>query len=165
MPYFESLLYFELETQHFKANYVGNNVSIENASAIRKKIEETFNFEHTQHAYENLMELNLSEVNCATQASETSSLCNELEFNTSNGQILKEKNLQNHLVECENDLETVSFKLNPNDGGDEQVDDLKEFLTNLANKVDAVDTRLKPLIFSSGSHDQMENNWYHLHRF
>ena len=117
--------------------------------------------------------MNLTAVNCELQAAENDSqgtkhFCTEFELDTSNG-LLNTKNLQNHLVECENDLETISFNLILNESDDEKSNGLNEFLSFLSDRISAFNTQLaavsKPLIpFDTGTTDQMKKNWYHLHR-
>ena len=92
--------------------------------------------------------------------------CPEFEADTSNGRLSK-KNLESHLIECENDLETLSFKLSPNTSFVERTKNLSDFLAFVHGKVDSLNAFFEaqsiPLIPFS-TIDEKNGTWYHLHR-
>ena len=91
--------------------------------------------------------------------------CPEFEAETSNGRLSK-KNIKSHFIECENDLETISFKLLPNTSDVERAKNLSDFLAFLNERIDALNAEFEadsiPFI-PFNTVDDNDESWYHLH--
>ena len=163
--------------QHPQENYEPTDAAVQNAGTIRQKLEQFFNvstFEEPTKGFavlggiDELIEVNES---CGKESTENDPMNIEsaaCRFETSNGP-LTSKDLENHVVQCENDLETLSFRLILNNQDDEKIRSLEEHLAVLAETVGGWNEKFKaesrPLIpFDTGSVNEMKEHWYHLHK-
>ena len=149
-------------SQHREVNFKASNISDENATKSRQILQEALSQPDTlrlSRAFDDLMSMVFKEV-CVEDS------CPEIEAETSNGR-LSEKNLKSHVIECENDLEMLSFQLLPNTSDVERTNNLSDFLAFVNRKMEVLNAQFEadslPL-FPFNTVDGNNRSWYHLHR-